>query len=87
MVKWYARSWECNGYDLHEHPPFDDYARGALFALDHGEWITTEQRPKFVAELRDHYQPCPLPILGMGLVWYPPKKVARLKAKQPHICA
>jgi hypothetical protein len=85
MVRWFARSLENSGYSA-EHPPFDDYASGVLYAFDNGLWITSDQRPEFVAELKGRFPPRPLPGLAFGLVWYPPKEFARLKVEHPSFC-
>src|SRR5262245_18867833 len=68
---WYARSLECRDYDVSEHPPFDDYARGVMASEHAPEFITENE------ELRQRFPPRPLKGLGPGLYWKPSKEHAR----------
>jgi hypothetical protein len=70
ILAWYARSLECQDYDVVEHPTFDDYARGVM-ASDHA--------PDFIKkeELLKRFPPRLLDGLGSGLYWKRPEKHAR----------
>jgi hypothetical protein len=67
IVAWFARSLEARAYDYHEHPSFDDYARGVLASAYAPEFITRDQ------QLQGRFPPRHLPGLGPGLYWDPPK--------------
>jgi hypothetical protein len=70
VLAYYARSLECRGYDVLEHPTFDDYARGVM---------ASDETPDFIKEekLLKRFPPRPLDGLGSGLIWKPPKEHAR----------
>jgi hypothetical protein len=71
ILAWYARSLACRDYDVSEHPPFDDYARGVMASEHAPDFITKNE------ELRRRFPPRPLKGLGPGLCWEPPKEHAR----------
>jgi hypothetical protein len=75
IVAWYARSLEARKYDFDEHPPFEDYVRGVL-ASDYAPYFIKD------ADLMKRYPPCPLPGLGSGLYWDPPKRERRCRRRQ-----
>jgi hypothetical protein len=67
IIGWYARSLRARGYDVDEHPPFDDYACGVM---------ASERAPDCIRQdpdLCDRFPPRPLRGLGAGLYWSPPK--------------
>ena len=70
ILAWYARSLACRRYDVSEHPPFDDYARGVT---------ASEFAPDFIKKehLLKRFPPRPLDGLGPGLCWQPPEEHAR----------
>jgi hypothetical protein len=70
ILAWYARSLACRRYDVSEHPPFDDYARGVT---------ASEFAPSFIKKehLLKRFPPRPLDGLGPGLCWQPPEEHAR----------
>jgi hypothetical protein len=71
ILAWYARSLACRKYNVLEHPPFNDYARGVM---------ASEYAPDFIIrneELRHRFPPRLLKGLGPGLCWEPPKEAAR----------
>jgi hypothetical protein len=67
IVAWFARSLEARAYDYHEHPSFDDYARGVLASADAPEFITKNE------ELRRRFPPHSLEGLDGSLYWEPPE--------------
>src|ERR1700730_5070117 len=77
ILAWFARSLEARAYDYHEHPSFDDYARGVLASPYAPEFITEDQ------ELLRRFPACPLSGLGPGLYWDPPKRNWRQR-ERPH---
>jgi hypothetical protein len=77
IVAWFARSLEARAYDYHEHPSFDDYARGVLASPYAPEFITQDR------ELLRRFPAFPLSGLGPGLYWDPPKRDRRQR-ERPH---
>jgi hypothetical protein len=71
VLAWYGRSLICRGFDVSEHPSFDDYARGVMASEHAPDFITRNE------ELRRRFPPRPLKGLGPGLCWRPPKEHAR----------
>ena len=77
IVAWFARSLEARAYDYHEHPSFDDYARGVLASPYAPEFITRDQ------QLQGRFPPRHLPGLGPGLYWDPPKPARKRCRSRP----
>ena len=70
VLAWYARSLEAREYDVKEHPPFIDYARGVM---------ASEHAPDFIKNdtaLQKRFPPRPLHGLISGLYWLPPEEYA-----------
>jgi hypothetical protein len=67
VVGSYARSLAARDWNLPEHPPFDDYARGVM-ASDYAPYFIKNN-----AALVRRFPPRSLPGLGPGLCWQPPK--------------
>jgi hypothetical protein len=70
ILAWYARSLECRGYDVLEHPLFERYACGVMASEYAPDFIKNEQ-------LLKRFPPRPLDGLGPGLCWRPPEERAR----------
>jgi hypothetical protein len=67
ILSCYGYSVTVNGYDIMNHPSFEDFARGVM---------ASEHAPDFVkndGELRKRYPPRPLPGLNAGNCWRRPK--------------
>jgi hypothetical protein len=67
ILAWYACSLACRGYDVFEHPSFDDYGCGVM---------ASEHCPDFIRNneaLLKRFPPRPLTGLGPALVWEPPE--------------
>jgi hypothetical protein len=68
IISVYARSLEAQRYKDVRHPPFEIYARGVLVSPYAPHFVT--QEPALI----QRFPPRPLPGLGAGLYWDPPKK-------------
>jgi hypothetical protein len=71
IISCFAYSLRALDWDVKQHPPFEDFARGVL---------ASEHAPEFVVEdraLRLRYPPRRLPGLGPYMVWAPPEQHAR----------
>jgi hypothetical protein len=73
IVALYARSLACQGYDLDEHPSFQDYVCGVMAS----EFIGGYDRLQKNEGLRNRFPPRLLPGIGPGLCWQPPDEHAR----------
>ena len=69
LVGLYARSLENRKYDMSEHPPFDEYARGVM-ASDHNGHSELKED----VQLKKLFPPCELSGLGPGLYWEPVRR-------------
>jgi hypothetical protein len=76
LVGLYARSLENRKYDMAEHPPFDEYARGVM-ASDHNGHSELKED----VQLKKLFPPCELSGLGPGLYWEPAKASRRERSR------
>jgi hypothetical protein len=77
LVAEFARSLDANGWDINNHPSFEEFARGAL---------ASEFSPDFTrknTELLKRFPPRPLRGLREGQVWYPPARRPRQRIARP----
>ena len=84
IVAYFARSSESGKYNFNEHPSFEDYAQG-LFASTHMDaylkaWLLED------SDLANRYPPSPLPGLGPGLYWDPPKRQSQYAQRHGRRC-
>jgi hypothetical protein len=70
----YASSLRILKYDDFRHPSFEQYARGVMASPLAPDFITKDP------QLLKRFPPRPLPGLGSGLCWKPPKRDRRLKS-------
>jgi hypothetical protein len=82
IVALYARSLACQGYNLEEHPSFQDYACGIMAS----EFIGGYDRMQKNEGLRNRFPPRLLPGLGPALVWEPPEEHARTMESWRRCC-
>jgi hypothetical protein len=68
----YSSSFWLNKYDQLRHPSFEQYARGVMASPLAPDFITKDP------QLLKWFPPRPLPGIGPGLVWHPPKGRRRL---------
>ncbi len=73
LVVDFARSLEINGWEINNHPSFDDFARGVMASEDSPEFTRKNEA------LLKRYPPRPLAGIGPGLVWRP-----RTKNREDH---
>jgi hypothetical protein len=74
VVGFYARSLERVGYDLRNHPLFDDFARG-LMAINTGLWGIERDK-----DLKRRFPPRPLQGMTRSAFWAPPEEHEELVA-------
>ena len=81
IVAWYARSLAHLNYDVEQHPSFEDYAAGVLYAAEKGEFLR-DWNPATVDELKKRFPPRELKELESGLYWKPPAERRGAKARR-----
>ncbi|QIG96815.1 hypothetical protein [Bradyrhizobium sp. 6(2017)] len=69
LVGFYARSLSFRDWRMHNHPSFEDFARG-LTAIDTGLW-DLQRRVSQDPHLIKRYPPCPLAGMTPGAYWAP----------------
>jgi hypothetical protein len=77
-----TRSLSAQGYDVHKHPSFDDFACG-LMAIETGWGIEKDQA------LKKRFPPRPLTGMLPYVIWAPPREYAEYMAyyKRTHAAA
>jgi hypothetical protein len=80
VVGFFARSLSNQGYDVQEHPSFDDFARGLMaLAVAKGLWNLEKDET-----LIRRFPPRPLQGMTPTAFWAPPKEYERLMASYGH---
>ena len=70
LVGFFARSLAVRDWEVHNHPSFEDFARG-LMAIDTGLW---DLQNRAGPDLLKKYPPQPLVGMTPGTYWAPPKE-------------
>ena len=70
LIGFYARSLAIRNWDVHNHPSFEDFARG-LMAIDTGFWALQQRVGPAVLK---RYPPRALAGMTPGTFWAPPKE-------------
>jgi hypothetical protein len=75
LVSDFEKSLWANKYDVHNHPSFEDFARGVM-ASEYGNPFVKKSR-----KLRKRYPPRDLPGIELGPIWRPPAHYKRYEPR------